>query len=45
MPMDRDLNRFQKIVRGHIKKELKKFIANGELIARQGRKSRATSWI
>lgn len=38
MPMDRDLNRFQRIVKGHIKKELKKFIANGELIARQGGK-------
>lgn len=35
--MEADLNRFYKIVRGKIKKELKKFVANGELIGRQGK--------
>lgn len=39
MKMEADLNRFYKIVRGRIKKELKKFIANGELIGRQGKKT------
>jgi uncharacterized sporulation protein YeaH/YhbH (DUF444 family) len=39
MKMEADLNRFYKIVRGRIKKELRKFIANGELIGRQGKKS------
>ncbi len=38
MKMESDLNRFRKIVRGKIKKELKKFISNGELIGRQGNK-------
>lgn len=39
MPMEADLNRFHKIVRGRIKKELRKFVANGELIGRQGKKT------
>jgi uncharacterized sporulation protein YeaH/YhbH (DUF444 family) len=37
MKMETDLNRFRKIVRGKIKQELKKFIANGSLIGRHGR--------
>ena len=36
--MESDLNRFRKIVRGKIKQELRRFIANGELIGRQGKK-------
>ena len=36
--MELDLNRFRKIVRGKIKQELRRFIANGELIGRQGKK-------
>ena len=39
MKMDSDLNRFHKIVRGKIKKELRKFIANGDLLGRQGGKT------
>lgn len=39
MKMEADLNRFHKIIRGKIKKELKKYISNGELIGRQGKKS------
>ena len=38
MKMDTDLNRFHKIVRGKIKKELRRFISNGDLIGRQGKK-------
>ena len=38
MKMESDLNRFRKIVRGKIKKELRKFVSNGELIGRQGKK-------
>ena len=38
MKMESDLNRFRKIVRGKIKKELKRFISNGDLIGRQGNK-------
>lgn len=37
MKMESDLNRFRKIVRGKIKQELKKFIANGSLIGRHGK--------
>lgn len=37
--METDLNRFRKIVRGKIKKELRRFISNGDLIARQGQKT------
>ena len=36
--MEADLNRFRKIVRGKIKKELRRFISNGDLIGRQGKK-------
>ncbi len=36
--MESDLNRFRKIVRGKIKRELRRFISNGELIGRQGKK-------
>jgi uncharacterized sporulation protein YeaH/YhbH (DUF444 family) len=39
MKMESDLNRFRKIVRGKIKGELRKFISNGELIGRQGKKT------
>jgi uncharacterized sporulation protein YeaH/YhbH (DUF444 family) len=35
--MESDLNRFRKIVRGKIKKELKRFISSGDLIGRQGK--------
>ena len=38
MRMESDLNRFRKIVRGKVKKELRKFISNGDLIGRQGKK-------
>ena len=38
MKMESDLNRFRKIVRGKIKGELRRFIANGDLIGRQGKK-------
>lgn len=38
MKMETDLNRFKKIVRGKIKQELKNFIANGDLVGRQGKK-------
>jgi uncharacterized protein len=39
MKMESDLNRFRKIVRGKIKGELRRFISNGDLIGRQGKKS------
>ena len=35
--IERDQNRFKKIVRGHIKKELRKYVSRGELIGRQGK--------
>ena len=38
MKMESDLNRFRKIVRGKIKKELRRFISSGDLVARQGNK-------
>ncbi len=38
LKMESDLNRFRKIVRGKIKKELHRFISNGDLIGRQGKK-------
>ena len=34
--MESDHNRFRKIVKGRIRKELRKFISSGELITRQG---------
>src|SRR5215218_3569410 len=36
--VERDLNRFRQIVRGKIKKDLRKYMSQGELIGRQGRK-------
>ncbi len=35
--IDRDLNRFRQVVRGIVKKELRKFMVTGELVGRQGR--------
>ena len=35
--IDKDHNRFREIVRGRIKKDLKKFVSSGELIGRQGK--------
>lgn len=37
--METDHNRFRKIVKGRIRKELRKFISSGELITRQGGKN------
>lgn len=34
--VDRDVTRFRRIVKGQIRKNLRRFVANGELIARQG---------
>ena len=39
MKMETDLNRFRKIVRGKIKQQLKKYIASGDLVGRQGKKN------
>ena len=36
--VERDLNRFHQIVRGKIKKDLRKYISHGEMIGRQGKK-------
>ncbi len=36
--VERDLNRFRDIVRGRIKKDLRKYMSQGEIIGRQGRK-------
>src|SRR5579859_5098832 len=36
--VERDLNRFRKIVRGRIKKDLRKYMSQGEMIGRQGRR-------
>lgn len=36
--VERDLNRFRQIVRGKIKKDLRKYISHGEMIGRQGKK-------
>jgi hypothetical protein len=36
--IQRDLNRFRRIVRGQIKKNLRKYMSQGELIGRQGKK-------
>ena len=35
--IDRDLNRFRQVVRGMVKKDLRKYMVTGELIGRQGR--------
>ena len=37
--MDSDRSRFKKIIRGKIKKELKNFISDNDLIARKGDKT------
>jgi len=37
--IDRDLRRFRQIVRGVVKKELRKYMQTGELIGRQGRRA------
>jgi len=34
--IERDLNRFRKIVRGQVKKNLRKYMSQGEMIGRQG---------
>ena len=36
--IERDLNRFRQIVRGHIKKNLRKYMSQGEMIGRQGKR-------
>jgi len=36
--IERDLNRFRKIVRGKIKKNLRKYMSQGEMIGRQGKR-------
>lgn len=36
--VERNLNRFRQIVRGRIKKDLRKYMSHGELIGRQGRR-------
>ncbi|HZB96410.1 MAG TPA: DUF444 family protein, partial [Herpetosiphonaceae bacterium] len=36
--VERDLNRFRQIVRGKIKKDLRKYMSQGEMIGRQGRR-------
>lgn len=35
--IEHDQNRFRQIVRGHIKKELRKYMSHGEMIGRKGR--------
>ena len=37
LSIERDTRRFQQIVRGHVRQNLRKYIANGELIGRQGK--------
>lgn len=39
MKMESDVNRFRKIIKGKVKKELRRFISSGDLIGRQGKKS------
>jgi uncharacterized sporulation protein YeaH/YhbH (DUF444 family) len=36
--VDQDHNRFREIIRGRIRKELKKYIAQGDMVGRQGQK-------
>jgi hypothetical protein len=36
--VERDLNRFRQIVRGKIKKDLRKYMSQGEMIGRQGKR-------
>ena len=35
--IDQDVARFREIVRGRVKKELRKFISSGELIGKKGK--------
>ncbi len=35
--IEQDLKRFKEIIRGRVKKELRKYISNGELVGRQGK--------
>lgn len=35
--IDRDMSRFKKIVRGKVRKNLRKYITHGEMIGRKGR--------
>ena len=35
--IEKDHNRFKEIVKGHIKKDLKKYVSNGELIGKKGK--------
>ena len=37
MSIDQDASRFRQIVRGQIKRNLRKYMSNGELIGRQGK--------
>ena len=39
MKMENDVNRFRKIVRGQVKNNLRRFMSQGELIGKQGKKS------
>ena len=37
--IERDLNRFRRIVRGQVKKNLRKYMSQGEMIGRQGKRA------
>lgn len=37
LSIERDTHRFRQIVRGHIKRNLRKYMSNGEMIGRQGK--------
>ena len=36
LPIETDLERFRQIVKGRVRKDLKRYISSGEMIARQG---------
>ncbi len=38
LPIDKDLDRFKKIVRGRVRKDLKKYMGSDEMLGRQGKK-------
>jgi uncharacterized sporulation protein YeaH/YhbH (DUF444 family) len=38
LPIDNDLDRFEKIVRGRVRKDLKKYMGSDEMLGRQGKK-------
>ncbi|OGQ06538.1 MAG: hypothetical protein A3G32_01430 [Deltaproteobacteria bacterium RIFCSPLOWO2_12_FULL_40_28] len=38
LKIEQDYGRFKQIIRGHVKKELRKYITSGELIGKQGKK-------